>query len=124
MQEDEARSSENSENIGHPNAQDFTQTPSNSLSTSTPNLSHTSSTTFLSTPSSDSDQPHCPISNNLDKNGKLTGSERDRRMKEVLCLYCGEKGHLAHDCSKLAVKTQPTDFSGPESASDSMDSEE
>ena len=121
MQEDEAHSSKNSENIGHLLAQDFTQTPSNSLSTSTPNLSHTSSTTSLSTLSSDSDHPH---RNNFDQNGKLTGSERDRRMKEGLCLYCGKKGHFARDCSKLAVKTQPTNFSGPESASDSTDSEE
>jgi len=122
LQEDETRSSKHSEIIGYPNAQDFTQTPSNSVLT--PNSSPTSSTTSLLSTSSSLNEHHNPISNNLDKNGKLTGSERDRRMKEGLCLYCGEKGHLARDCSKLAAKAQPTDFSDSESASDSTDSEE
>jgi hypothetical protein len=27
-------------------------------------------------------------------------SEKNRRKKEGLCMYCGEKGHIAVDCKK------------------------
>jgi len=29
------------------------------------------------------------------RRGRLTPQERERRMKEGLCFYCGEKGHTA-----------------------------
>src|SRR5271155_2978718 len=34
------------------------------------------------------------------KNGKLTPQERQRRMDNELCLYCGETGHKAGNCNK------------------------
>jgi hypothetical protein len=36
----------------------------------------------------------------LGPDGKLTMTERLRRMKEGLCLICGKKGHLIKDCPK------------------------
>jgi Domain of unknown function (DUF4939) len=46
------------------------------------------------------DKPRETLSDKIGKNGKLTGEEKDRRMKEGLCLYCGEKGHIAGACPK------------------------
>src|ERR1700678_1608830 len=34
------------------------------------------------------------------KNGKLTPQERQRRMDNKLCLYCGETSHKAGNCNK------------------------
>jgi hypothetical protein len=44
-----------------------------------------------------------PLADKLDKNGKLTREEWERRMKEGLCLYCGKSGHIAHDCPKAVA---------------------
>jgi hypothetical protein len=43
------------------------------------------------------------LSGKLGKNGKLTNDERERRIKEGLCLYCGKTGHVAKDCSKASA---------------------
>ena len=44
-------------------------------------------------------------------------------MKEGLCLYCSEKGNIAHDCPKYAAsKAQVAKVSAPESKADSVDS--
>src|SRR3984885_4076910 len=57
------------------------------------------------------------------KNGKLTNEEHKCRMREGLCLYCGEKGHVAHDCPKCkAVKGRAANVASNESKSDSADS--
>ena len=57
------------------------------------------------------------------KNGKLTSEERERRMKEGLCLYCGEKGHVAHDCPKSkAAKGRAATVASSGSTTDSADS--
>jgi hypothetical protein len=37
---------------------------------------------------------------NRSKPKKLTQEERARRIKENLCLYCGESGHRASGCPK------------------------
>ena len=57
------------------------------------------------------------------KNGKLTTDEWERRLKEGLCLYCGEKGHVAQDCPKSkATKAHAATATSNESKSDSADS--
>jgi hypothetical protein len=43
------------------------------------------------------------LSNKLGKDRKLKGDERERHIKEGLCLYCGKPGHIAADCNKAAV---------------------
>ena len=63
------------------------------------------------------------LNNKVGKNGKLTTDERERRLKEGLCLYCGEKGHVAHDCPKSkATKACATALASDESRTDSADS--
>ena len=36
----------------------------------------------------------------LGKDGKLTPQERQCRMDNSLCLFCGKTGHIAKDCPK------------------------
>ena len=48
--------------------------------------------------SENSDKPR--DTKHLGKDGRLTTEERNRRIKEGLCLYCGQKGHNAKDCKK------------------------
>ena len=62
-------------------------------------------------------------STKLGKNGRLTTEERERRIKEGLCLYCGEKGHVAQDCPKSkAAKARAAAFASTDSTSESADS--
>jgi hypothetical protein len=50
------------------------------------------------------DKPKGPdLSDKLGKDGKLKGNEREHRIKEGLCLYCGKPGHIATDCNKAAM---------------------
>ena len=129
MQEDETRlESKNSGNIRNPSKKDSNKN-SNSHSSSKPspnsNNNNNSSSTSSKTPpkGASKDKPKSSISDKLGKNGKLTGDERERRMKEGLCLYCGEKGHVAHDCPKsAAAKARSAKVSAPESKTDSADS--
>ena len=39
----------------------------------------------------------------LDSNGKITSEEQECCMKQGLCLYCGEDGHLALACLRSAT---------------------
>jgi hypothetical protein len=62
------------------------------------------------------DKPKGPnLSDKLGKDRKLKGDERERCIKEGLCLYCGKPGHIAADCNKAAVakarasKVEPTE---------------
>jgi hypothetical protein len=58
-----------------------------------------------------------PLADKLGKNGKLTGEEQERRMKEGLCLYCGKSGHVAHDCPKaVAAKARAASVESKDSA--------
>lgn len=41
---------------------------------------------------------------------KLSQEEKDRRRKEDLCLYCGEKGHRAHNCRNRVSTSKPHKF--------------
>jgi Zinc knuckle len=62
-------------------------------------------------------------SDKVGKNGKLTTEERERRIKEDLCLYCGEKGHKAQDCPKSkAAKARASALTSDEPAAGSADS--
>ena len=128
MQEEETcLESKNSGNIGNPSKKDSSKSSNSNNSpskTTTNSSSNTSSSSSSKTPKGSSkDKPKNLISNKLGKNGKLTGEERECRMKEGLCLYCGEKGHVAHDCPKsAAAKACAAKVSAPESKADSADS--
>ena len=39
----------------------------------------------------------------LGKDGKLTPQERQRRMDNSLCLFCGKTGHIAKECPKSSA---------------------
>lgn len=41
-----------------------------------------------------------PWNNNLDANGRLRPEERERRMRNNLCLVCAASGHRAADCPR------------------------
>ncbi|KIO12084.1 hypothetical protein M404DRAFT_19917 [Pisolithus tinctorius Marx 270] len=47
-----------------------------------------------------SDVSKSEIAHLLGKDGKLTSTERQCRMKNNLCLFCGDAGHSAKDCPK------------------------
>ena len=60
------------------------------------NNAATSSSTS-GTPSSSS-KPSEDLSKVLDKNGKLTATEKQRRKENNLCLWCAKPGHMANAC--------------------------
>ena len=45
-------------------------------------------------------QPGPDFVGKLGKHGKLTPQERQRRMDNSLCLFCGKTGHIAKECPK------------------------
>ena len=99
--------SKNLGNIGNPSKKDSCKS-SNSNNSPSKTSTNSPSNTSSSSPSkpskgSSKDKSKNPISNKLGKNGKLTGDECKCCMKEGLCLYCSEKGHVTHDCSKSAA---------------------
>lgn len=51
------------------------------------------------TPATTTNSAKSAISDKL-KDGKLTSQERQRRMDNDLCMYCGGVGHKAHECKK------------------------
>ncbi|EEH10926.1 predicted protein [Histoplasma capsulatum G186AR] len=46
---------------------------------------------------------------NLTPAVKLTMEERQRRMDNNLCLFCGEAGHILKDCNKTRKRSRTTD---------------
>ena len=44
----------------------------------------------------------------LGKDGKLTEEERQWRIKDKLCMFCGQPGHMAKDCPKSTSKSAKT----------------
>ena len=59
------------------------------------------STTPGTPASSTHDSPGNPtVAHHLTAQGRLTQSERERRIVQGLCLYCGGQGHKASKCSK------------------------
>jgi hypothetical protein len=84
--------------------------PANSSSTSgtikNPSTPAKSSDSGSSKKPSETPKPSTPASkrpdltDKLGKDGKLTASERKRRLDNKLCLFCGGAGHMARECSK------------------------
>ena len=44
----------------------------------------------------------------LRKDGKLTEEERQQHIKEKLCMFCGQPGHMAKDCPNSTSKSTKT----------------
>ena len=42
------------------------------------------------------------------KDGKLTEEEHQQCIKEKLCMFCGQPGHMAKDCPKFTSKSAKT----------------
>jgi hypothetical protein len=68
-----------------------TRTPQRTSTTRTPTR------TFAPSSTSAAAQP----SLTHDKHGELLPEEKERRIREGCCLYCGEKGHIANECPQL-----------------------
>ena len=52
-------------------------------------------------------KPGPDLTGKLGKDRKLTPQERQRRMDNSLCLFCGKTGHIAKECLKsLAIAAQ------------------
>ena len=61
-----------------------------------------SSTTTISMPE--------PMQINASRIKKLTPEEKERRRREDLCMYCGGKGHRAHNCPTKVASPKPYKF--------------
>ena len=107
VQEEESHlKSRSSGDNGNPRKKDLNKSSNSNNSSSKPftnSSSNNNSSSSKPSKGASKDKPKNSISDKLGKNGKLTRDERDHRMKEGLCLYCGEKGHVAHDCPKSAA---------------------
>ena len=44
----------------------------------------------------------------LGKDGKLTEEEHQQHIKDKLCMFCGQPGHMAKDCPKATSKSAKT----------------
>ena len=64
------------------------------------NRNKSPSTSSGASKSTTSDAP-----SHLRKDGKLTEEERQQRIKEKLCMFCGQPGHMAKDCPKSTSKS-------------------
>jgi hypothetical protein len=115
---DEAkRESWKSGNSGKKETSSTTHHSNTNASTSKPTQSSNHSKPTQSGKKPDAkDKPKGPdLSDKLGKDGKLKGDERERCIKEGLCLYCGKPGHVAADCNKAAAakahasKVEPTE---------------
>jgi Zinc knuckle len=116
----DSKGSSNSNNNSNNNSNSNNQ--SKSQSSSNNGNSTSSGSNVGNKGSSSKDKPKNSISDNLGKNGKLIGEEWECCLKEGLCLYCGEKGHIAHNCPKSKAAKARVATVTPESKSDSADS--
>jgi hypothetical protein len=94
IRRDSRSNRDNNSNRGNPptNARNTTQS-------STPATTATSTRDANATP---------PIARHLTAQGGLTQTERDRRIAQGLCLYCGGQGHKATECSKARKSREKT----------------
>ena len=60
--------------------------------------SNTGNTSTSGTP-----KPPSDLASKLEADGRLTQQERQCRMDQNLCLFCGKPGHMAKDCNKAAA---------------------
>jgi hypothetical protein len=101
------------------------KTPSHTHTTTTPSSSakpSTSSSHSHQKPKPAQTQKSSDLSSKLGKDGKITDQERQRRIDNNLCLYCGGHGHTAKDCHKASnAKARAAKASKPEGKSDSPD---
>jgi Retrotransposon gag protein/Zinc knuckle len=81
--------------------------PSSSSSSSSWRSNTKSGSSSASTPKASSSSSKKPDISHLLSEGKLTDSERQRRIKENLCMYCGASGHMAKDCRKRNAAAAP-----------------
>ena len=68
--------------------------------TSNNNPDNNSSNTNQKSGNSGQQKTKSDLSDKLGKDGKLTPAERQRRFDNNLCLFCGDAGHTAKDCTK------------------------
>ena len=64
----------------------------------------TSPAPYVSRSTGDASLASVPMEVDAVKHNPLTNSERERRKKNNLCLYCGNAGHKVNDCPELAKK--------------------
>ena len=67
------------------------------------NKSKGSSSSSSTSKSTTSDAPP-----HLGKDGKLTEEEHQQHIKDKLCMFCGQPGHMAKDCPKSSSKSAKT----------------
>jgi hypothetical protein len=103
-----SRKKETSSTTHHSNTNASTSKPTQSFNHSKPMQS--------SKKPNAKDKPKGPdLSDKLSKDRKLKGDEREHRIKEGLCLYCGKPEYVATDCNKAATakacasKVEPTE---------------
>ena len=70
---------------------------------SSENKNKSSSSSSSTSKSTTSDAP-----SHLGKDGKLTEEERQQQIKDKLCMFCGQPGHMAKDCPKSTSKSTKT----------------
>ena len=87
---------------------------------------NTSSSSTQNKGSTTEQKPTTPdLSSKLGKDGKLTPPERQRRLDNKLCLFCGASGHVTKDCPKstsASSKSRASKTDHDKSASTSSDS--
>ena len=76
-------------------AKSSSNSSSSNSKTENKSLSLTSKEKSLSNSASTS-----PLADKLGKDGKLTQQERQRRLDNNLCIFCGCTGHMAKECPK------------------------
>jgi hypothetical protein len=91
----------------------------------TPNTPSSSTSSFKKAPKDNTSggKPFnkTDLSTKLGKDGKLTPEERQRRVDNNLCMFCGKSGHVARECyksSSRAAKARKARPANPESDAD------
>ena len=93
-------SNKSSTNPGTSGSAGSSNNKSKSSSSSGGSVSKTKSSNTGSSSSSGTSANTSTQAKHIGSDGHLTQAERDRRMKQGLCLICGNKGHMAKECPK------------------------